>query len=253
MSRNIQIKPETLELLGLRENDLTVYVALLGLGSSSLRRIAAEAGLSRGTAYDALKRLKDAGLIGHIDSSKHKYFMAEDPKKLRSLATRREVAVQEARDRIDALLPALSGIAGASQHRPAVRYYEGADGARAILDDVLRVTEKLPSKTYRVYSSSGVRDLIAAAWPRYNTTRKKRGIHVRAIAIGDGGGTHGMDERKWLSRESSAPTYIFMYGKKTAYVGIDDREELFGVIIDDASVSSTQEMIFDALWDALEE
>ncbi len=251
MPNPINIKPETLELLGLKEKDLAVYLALLELGSAPLRRVAAEVGLSRGTAYDALKRLKLAGLVGHVDASRHRYFMAEDPQKLRGLATRREVAIQEARARIDALLPELKSIAGKSSNRPTVRYYEGAEGARSILEDVLSVTGHLKSKTYRVYSSPGIRDLIAAAWPRYNTTRKKRGIHVKAIAIGEGGGTHGMDERRWLSRKSKAPSYIFIYGKRTAYVGADPSGELFGVIIDDASIAATQRMIFEALWENL--
>ncbi|MFH1632060.1 MAG: helix-turn-helix domain-containing protein [bacterium] len=252
MPTKITIKPQTLELLGLSAKDMEVYVSVLRLGSAPLRQIARESDLNRGTTYDSLKRLKSAGLVSYVDAKSHRYFTAEDPQKLCGLATRREVAIQEARQKLEELVPALKNLAGESKHRPAVRYYEGAHGARDILEDVLSITAKTKSKTYRVYSSPGIRDLIAAAWPRWNSTRKKKGVHTKAIAIGEGGTTHGLDERKWLSRKQSAPTYIFIYGNKTAYVAVDENDRLFGVIIEGEAIAKTQCMIFDALWESLE-
>lgn len=251
MASNITLKPQILELLGLKPNDMTVYTSLLQLGSAPLRRVAQEAGLNRGTAYDALKRLMSAGLVTHVDAKSHRYFTAEDPQKLRGLATRREVAIQAARQTLDEMIPELRELEGKSGHRPAVRYYEGPGGVQDILKDVLSHTERTKSKTYRVYSSSGIRDLIASAWPRYNAHRKKLGVKVKAIALGEGGKTVGMDERKWLTQEEGAPTYIFIYGSKTAYVASDEHDRLFGVIIEGSAIASTQCMIFDALWDGL--
>ncbi|MDP2631647.1 MAG: helix-turn-helix domain-containing protein [Candidatus Uhrbacteria bacterium] len=252
MSRKITIKPQTLELLGLNDKDMQVYVTVLRLGSAPLRRIAEKSDLNRGTTYDALKRLKSAGLVSYVEAKSHRYFTAEDPQKLRGLATRREVAIQEARQKLEEIVPALRELAGDSKYRPAVRYYEGARGVRDILEDVLSNTVKTKSKTYRVYSSPGIRDLISAAWPRWNNTRKNKGVHVRAIAIGEGGKTHGLDERKWLTRKEGSPTYIFIYAEKTAYVAIDESNRLFGVIIEGPAIASTQTMIFDALWETLD-
>ena len=252
MKRKFTLDSKVVELLGLKPKDLDVYLTLLQLGSAPLRKIAEEAGLNRGTAYDALKRLKSASLVSHVDAKSHRYFLAEDPQKLRGLATRREVALQEARQEIDRSLPQLEALIGSASHRPAVRYYEGSAGVKEMLQDVLATTQKTKSKLYRVYSSSGIRDLIAAAWPRYNTRRKALKISVRAISVDEGGTTHGLDERRWLSRQKQgAPTYIFIYHGKTAYVAVDARGQLFGVIIEDSAIASTQQMIFDALWQSL--
>lgn len=238
----------TLELLGLKEKDMQVYRVLLSLSSAPLRRVAQEAGLNRGTTYDALKRLMDAGLVSFVDAKAHRYFTAEDPNKLRTLASRRELEMQKAREQLDTALPGLQSLLGQSEHRPAVRYYEGKAGVKDILLDVLAQTKSTREKTYRVYSSSGIRDLISSAWPRFSTQRKKEGVRVRAIALGEGGRTVGLDERKWLTQKESAPTYIFVYANKTAYVSLDDRKRLFGVIIEDKAISKTQRMIFDSLW-----
>jgi sugar-specific transcriptional regulator TrmB len=248
MARIPQMTENTLALLGLKEKDMHVYRTLLTLSSAPLRRIAQEASLNRGTAYDALKRLMDTGLVSFVDAKAHRYFTAEDPNKLRGLATRRELEMQKAREQLDVAIPGLHALVGKSEHRPAVRYYEGRAGVRDILEDVLAQTKSTREKTYRVYSSSGIRDLIAAAWPRFSSQRKKRGIRVKAIALGAGGKTVGLDERKWLTQKESAPTYIFIYAKKTAYVSLDDRKRLFGVIIEDGAVAKTQRMIFDSLW-----
>ena len=90
MATNHKLPAKTLDLLGLTEKDLAVYVATLRLGNAPLRRVAEEAGFNRGTAYDALKRLIDVGLVSYVDANIHRYFTAEDPHKLRGLATRRE-------------------------------------------------------------------------------------------------------------------------------------------------------------------
>lgn len=251
MTPHLTLTPETLELLGLTRKDMDVYVVLLKLGTAPLRRIALSAGLNRGTAYDALNRLISAGLASHVDSKTHRYFIGEDPQKLRGLATRREVAIREARLDLEPMIPFLQALVGASEHRPSVRYYEGESGVRDILEDVLATAERAESKRYHVYSSAGIRDLIAAAWPNFTRERIRRKIIVKAIATGKGGETAGLDERKWLNQDKNAPTYIFVYGGKTAYVSVDASKRLFGVIIEDAAIAATQKMIFQALWNRL--
>jgi len=251
MKEKVIISSALLELLGLTPKDLDVYLALLRLGTAPLRRTAEEAGYNRGTTYDSLKRLLETGLVSYVDAKSHRYFTAEDPQKLHGLATRKEVALQEAQIKIEALLPQFRSIAGAAKYRTAVRYYEGATGVRDILNDVLLTTEKVKGKTYRIYSSAKLRELIADAWPAFTATRVKRDVTVRAISLGEGGKVQGKDQRRWLSKKASSSAYIFIYGQKTAYVSADKDGKLFGAVIDDENVTSTQAMIFDAVWETL--
>lgn len=242
------LSDETLELLGLKPKDMTVYTHLLKLGTAPLRKLAQETNLNRGTTYDALKRLIDVGLVSHMDAKTHRYFTAEDPQKLTGLAVRREVAIQEAQLKLKEVVPQLQELLGSSAHRPSVRYYEGEGGVRDILADVLKTSEKSKDKLFRIYSSEGIRDLIARAWPGFIKLRVRHHVRVKTISIGAGGRTHGLDERKWLTQTNKAPSYIFIYPGKTAFVSLDERRQLFGVIIEDEAIAATQEMIFDALW-----
>ncbi len=246
-----KITEKMIDVLGLKQKDIDVYIALLRLGTAPLRRIAEEANLNRGTTYDALKRLIDLGLVGYMDAKTHRYFTAEDPERLRGLATRREVAIQEVRNELTTeIIPGLQQILGSAKHRPVVRYYEGERGVRDILEDVLATAES-EEYTYRVYSSAAIRDLIANAWPGWNKKRIRKRVFCKAIAIGEGGRTVGHDERKWLSKEEQSPTYIFIYGGKTAYVSVDEKRQLFGVIIEDDGIAKSQKLIFDKLWETL--
>jgi sugar-specific transcriptional regulator TrmB len=253
MAATPKLSEETLELLGLTPKDLQVYVALLRLGSAPLRRIAEEANLNRGTTYDALKRLLGVGLASFVDAKRHRYFTGEDPHKLRGLATRREVALKEARLALDDRIPELADIVRGQAHRPAVRYHEGETGVREILQDVLSATERAETKEYRVYSSPDVRARIKRAWPEFTDERIRRGVRVKAVAIGEGGHPAELAKRRTLVPEASASdvTYIFIYAGKTAYVSLDAHAQLFGVLIEDAHVAATQGLIFDALWSAL--
>lgn len=248
---SVSIDAQTLEILGLNQKEINIYLTVLKLGSAPLRKVAEVSGLKRGTVYDALKKLQNLGLIGFLDGKRHRYFTAEHPRRLQSLVTQREVATQEARQDIISKLPQLESLIGIAGHRPNVQYFEGASGVKSILEDVLSETVKTRSQLYRVYSSAGIRDLIASAWPSYNNSRKKLGVRVKALALGEGGGTHGLDERKWLSTDDSAPMYTIIYNNRLAFIGLDDRDQLFSVMINDKAIADTQRMIFDSLWQAI--
>lgn len=252
MHKRHTLSEETLGAIGLRQKDYAIYIALMRLGTAPLREIARECGFNRGTTYDTLKRLMDLGLVSFVDAKTHRFFTAEDPKKLTGVATRREIAAQEARLKLQEVIPDLQQLIGWSQHRPTVFYYEGEVGVRSILEDVIQTCANSLDKMYRVYSSSAIRDLILNAWPGYTKQRIREKVRVRAIAIGHGGNTSGLDERRWLAKEDQAPTYIFIYPGKTAYVSVDEKQKLFGVIIDDTAIALTQTMIFDSLWQHLE-
>jgi len=251
MEKAHKISEKTLDAIGLKKKDIDVYTALVKLGTAPLRKIADESGLNRGTTYDTIKHLMHLGLVSYVDAKTHRYFSAEDPRKLTGVATRKEVALEQAREDLKKAIPHFQELLGWSKHRPTVRYYEGETGVHDILQDVLDVCDKSKSRTFNVYSSAGIRDLIANAWPGFVKRRIRMKVHCNAIAIGEGGRTAGLDERKWLSQDHRAPTYIFVYPGKTAYVSIDEKRQLFGVIIDDKAIASTQKMIFESLWEHL--
>ena len=138
-----------------------------------------------------------------------------------------------------------------SEHKPKVKYFEGDSGIRTILQDVLEATAQTQKKQYYVYSSSTIRNTLIRVFPEYNDERIKRGIRVQSISIGPGGILRGLDERKWLSREESSPTYTLIYAGKIALISLDESISPHGVVMEDQNTYQTQVMIFRHLWEKL--
>jgi hypothetical protein len=147
-------------------------------------------------------------------------------------------------------VPELQAIHNKGGNRPVARYFDKNEIIN-ILQDVLDVCEQDGEKMYRVYSTSGIREHLYDGFVTFSDVRVAKGISVKAIAIGEGGELRGLDERKWLPTKNGTPTYIFIYPGKTAYLSLDAKGELVGVVIENDGVYQTQKEIFDGLWQKL--
>ena len=238
--------------LGLNEKEVAVYLTLLSHGPSSVRKLAGISGINRGTTYDVLRTLKDRGLVCFYNEDMKQCFVAEDPSRLHELVVAQEAEVARAKTAVAELIPELRSLHDRGANRPVSRYYEGPQGVRAILLDVLDTMEKELEKTYYVYSSSAVRDAgLYASFEDYTSERIRRGIHVKTIALGPGGTTAGLDERRWIDAAEAAPTYILIYGGKCAFISLNTSGMLVGVVIENAGIFKTQKLLFESLWETL--
>ena len=76
-----------LKKLGLSDKEIKIYLKLLECGATSVRGLAELCGLNRGTVYDTLKRLQNAGLVSYYHQETKQRFVAEEPEKLISQLT----------------------------------------------------------------------------------------------------------------------------------------------------------------------
>jgi len=236
--------------LGFSDKESALYLALFRLGPSSVRKLAEEASLNRGTTYDALKWLEEKGLVTFYDKQGKQHFVAEPPEKLFSLIREQKGELDSAERALNHSLPELQAIYNKGGERPVARYFENEE-CKKILEDVLAVCETENEKMYRIYSVEGLREYLYKDFPTFSDVRIGKGIAVRAIAIGDGGELRGLDERKWLGAKVKTPTYIFIYPGKTAYISLNAKKEPVGVVIENDGVYETQKQIFDSLWNVL--
>lgn len=233
--------------LGFSDKSASIYLALLRLGPSSVRSLAVQCGLNRGTTYDALKWLQEAGVVSFYQKETKQFFVAEEPEKLKRLLEMREKELNQADRELVKALPELQALHHSGGERPVAKYVEGKHIAE-ILEDVLAVCEQSEDPIYRIYSTAGLREYLYKEFPTFSDVRVSKGIAVRAIAIGDGGELRGLDERKWIEAQNETPTYIFIYPGKTAYISLNAKKEPVGVVIENRGVYETQRQIFDALW-----
>ena len=245
-------KAQTLGQLGLDQRQVRIYQSLLKLGPASIRDVAADAGINRGSTYETLKQLVTEGLVSYFPKGRRRVFQAEDPERLLSLGENKQQALARAMEELRKdIIPALK------QARPEfspgnVRFYEGDDGVALVLRDILDSTARTAGEGYSVISTKTLRRHLYRPFPNFTRQRVQKGIRVRVIAVGEGGDDAELAERKWLPAGAGTDaSYIAIYPPKVAMITLADRNYPVVVIIDSPAIASTQQLLFDTLWEFL--
>lgn len=238
------------EKLGFLDNEEKVYVHLLKNGGASIRQIAGDTGINRGTVYESLKALVDRGLVSHSQKKQRQQFVAEDPSILKTLFREERQKVVSMRKELTKALPDLQVLYETKHEQPIIKIHEGHAGTKLILEDVLKTMANEADKQYRVYSAANIREYLYYNFASFSERRIKAGIKAKVVAVGAGGEVRGLDERRWITTKRGAPAYIIVYGKKMAIISLSQGRP-HSVVIEDAGLAETQKLVFDSLWDKL--
>jgi len=241
----------TLKKFGLSDKETKIYLSLLKLGSSPIRQIATNSEINRTTTHEILAKLIDIGLANFVDKTKHRYYAAEPPENILHAIKIKEQKLRGIEEDVREILPELKSLYEKSESKPKAKYFEGDTGLRGVLEDVLSSVEKTQEKRYFVYSSILIRDILHRVFPNWNEERINRKISVQTISIGKGGELHGLDQRKWLPNNETAPTYTIIYAGKIAHISINSNKEPIGMVLADKNTYKTQAIIFKSLWSKL--
>ncbi len=243
---------ESLRALDLSDREIRIYHALLRLGPASIRDVAAESGINRGTTYETLKRLANRGIVSYFPRGKRRVFQAEDPDKLLRLGESRQQALSQAIESLKKdVIPALKAVQPKALP-DIVRFYEGDDGVELVLRDLLDSTESMATPSYSVISTKTLRKHLYRPFPNFTRQRVHRGIQVRVIAVGEGGDEAELAERKWLpAEEDSDASYIAIFPPKVAIITLAQENYPGVVVIESGAIASTQQLMFDTLWKLL--
>lgn len=242
-----------LRQLGLTDYEAQTYQALLKLESVSIRKVAEQSGINRGTTYEAIKSLLSQGLVSARRSGKREYYSAESPEKIYDIIRDKRKELWQALQDAKRIVPGLSSQNARPLGRPLVRYYEDDEGIVTILKDVLRTCSQMDHPVYYAYSSKPLRQYLYRKFPQFTERRIREGISVKVIAIGEGGGPAPSSERRWLTGHVSddVSSYIIIYGDKVASISISNDFRPYGVVREDKGGASMQRLLFEQLWNKL--
>ncbi len=239
--------------LGFREVEAETYWALLKLESVSVRKVAEVSGINRGTTYDAIKKLVQAGLVITRKIGAREYFTAESPEIIYDLIRERRKSLWRSQQEAQKVIPEIIARQARPEGKPIVKYFEDDEGVVTILRDVLQTVAKLDTPEYYVYSSRQLRQYIYRKFPKFTERRIEEGIYVKVIAVGEGGDRVDSSERKWLQNQTDEQlsSYTIIYGSKVAHISISKDFTPYGVVIDDSGIANMQRLLFDQLWSVL--
>src|SRR4029077_6577186 len=108
---------------------------------------------------------------------------------------------------------------------------------------------------YYLYSSATAKERknVYEAMPDFSKKRIAKKISVKIISLGEGGQLAGLDERKQMPTQGKdiKSTHEIIYAGKVAHLGLDDKENPVGVVIQNEAVYETQKLIFEFNWSKL--
>lgn len=170
---------------GLSDKEARVYLAMLELGPAPVLEIAAKAGVNRPTAYLQIESLKKKGLASTQKKGKKDLYIAESPDQLEKVVEQEAKEIEERKEEIKKILPELEAIFNLTGDKPVVRYFEGPDGLKKLLDEFLKARDK---KLYIISSYDLVDTKIPTRiWSDYSAGRIAKKIQVQVLYAHTGG------------------------------------------------------------------
>ncbi len=228
-----------LEQAGLSPNEAKCYIALLKLGSASANEISRKSGIHRVSVYDALRGLREKGLISQIMRANKLLFEAGNPEKIQELIQEKENQLEEAKKVIPQLLLEFK----LAKQKQEIHSFKGLAGIKTVLQEMLKsATEILDfGAEYKI------KEFLPYDYPKWDKERVKRKIKMRIVAnIKIKPTKILLTEIKFVPKEfaSAVSTYIFD-GKVALIMWVDSP---LAVLIEHQAVYESYKSYFEYLW-----
>lgn len=124
-----------LRKLGLKENEVAVYLAGLELGPTSVLAIAQKTKISRPTVYVILETLKQRGFFLETKEGKKKYFLAQSPDSLLGVLKIQKRALEEKEREFVRIISALKS-KYSPQEAGGMKAYKGNEGLKVVEEEL---------------------------------------------------------------------------------------------------------------------
>lgn len=133
---------QNLMRIGLSEKEAKVYLAALELGPAPVQKIAAKAHVNRATTYVILEGMMKKGIITIYDQGKKRYFVAEGPSALKNIISQQQKELDEKAELLKHVHSEIQSVHNALPNKPIVKFYEGKEGLKTLLEERLEEGHK---------------------------------------------------------------------------------------------------------------
>lgn len=134
---------DVLENLGLSSKAGEIYLASLQLGPTTIQTLAEKANTPRSSTYLLIHELKGKGLISETKVGKKTIFTATGPERVLEMAKAGEESANRLYRIVEGAMPEMTAMQKRRTGRPSVRFYEGFEGVKTILEETIGSREIL--------------------------------------------------------------------------------------------------------------
>lgn len=232
--------------LGLTKTESDVYLALLGLGSTTSGPLVKRTELHRATVYDVLKRLMQKGLVNYIIKGKTKHFEATDPSHLLDIIEEEKKAVQKKKQSTSKLVKELKQIQKSAEFRQQAHVFVGVRGIKNIYELVLK------SREVFIFGSHGrAKKMLGGFFDYFKKNLKKNKVKARLIISQRMRNSfldtpQFYDQIKFMSDEFDSPNTTFVFGNYVATIVWT--ENPVGFLIESKEAADSFRNYFEIIW-----
>jgi len=243
--------------LGLSPSESIVYECLLKNGQSTAGEIIKKTPLKRGVAYNILNDLIKKNLVSEkkikIGKGKEKvaHFTPNHPEKLREYLEGEKSKFTKIENTLDANLPSLISDFNLVSGKPGVRFFEGIEGIKKVLEDSLSAKDI-------VYSYTDIEAIVKYADKinkEYVQKRDALGIKKRGIVIDSPFARKYLKnyhqqttDTKFIDHELFPfHTVMQIYDGKISYLTLSETSKI-AVIIEDKNIYQMHKSLFEFTW-----
>lgn len=239
-----------LKKIGLSDKEAKVYLATLELGQASVSDISKKAGVNRPTTYVILDSLIKKGLCStYAGKDKKIRYIAESPEMIISVLELQKKEIEEKQKMIDELMPQLHAIYNQQGNKPVVRFFEGKDGLRTMVQEQMSSDPEVIRGLFslddlrRVYSQEEINQAY-----QDRVGKKTRTKSLFTLKSGeDRVHPSPLDERMMIPADNFPVNCdIAFFDNKVRIASLKDK--LNGVIIEDKNIYETFVSLFELAW-----
>ena len=245
--------------INLTPGESIIYEYLLKNGESPAGEIIKKTTLKRGLVYKVLGNLKEKGLVIEKKSVPSKkqgkrkisHFLPNHPEKLREFIENEKKKLNQVKNTLEATMPSIISDFNLISGKPGVRFFEGIEGIKKVLDDTLTSKET-------IYSYSDI-EAIVKYTKKINTAYikrraelkiKKRGIIVDSPFARSYLKEYFLDvtENRFISNEIFPFNSVMqIYDNKVAYISLSEKTKI-ALLIEDKNIYKMHRSLYELTW-----
>jgi HTH-type transcriptional regulator, sugar sensing transcriptional regulator len=234
---------QDLEALGFTKNEVRVYLTLLRIGSTMAGRLAREAGLERTSAYNALNRLVNEGVVSYVIESRKKVFHASDPQKIIDMFKEKEA-------RAERLVPKIVALRKFEREREHILKFRGYAGVKTVFNDIINNCKE--GEEYLIFGSENQLSTRMPEFAQILVSRKdKKKLRARILLKesmkGTGKKMSEYTKVRFVPKTWRSLVNINVYGSKVALFLWSETPE--AIIIDNKDAADTFRSYFEFMWE----
>lgn len=245
---------KTLQDLGLNQNEISIYLTLLSVGSAPASTIGKRAGIERSYSVYLCKGLVEKGFIQSIHRNNSFIFTPLNPQELFHILEKEKKQIKHKEDQLHRIMGDLQNMLQPEISLPKIRFFEGVDGMIAIYKDMLK--EQADIYDCNIIDRSTIHPEVIRYWSEeYMPAREKMSNRSFTLYNRQEGHDEYVAWDKKVRRitlfipENIFPfkSQILIYAKKVAFLSMG-ATDLTGVILENELIRKTQFSLFHLAW-----